>query len=85
MIYGWTKEEVDKLYLFDIHELCKQIYKLPSADLILFGMMKGDRKPIGQQVGSLGIPVKKGKVMRRPHGGTSGRTTSKTHSGLRKP
>lgn len=82
MTYGWTKDEIDKLFLYEIKGLCEAIHELPPVDMVVFAMIKGDKKPIGHQIGSLGIPVKHGKVMRRPHGGSSGRIRGKANSRL---
>lgn len=66
MTYGWTIQNINEITLPEILALLNQIKEMPPADIILQSILKSQApKPLDQQIGKMGVPVRKGKVKRR--------------------
>lgn len=65
LTYGWTIETIDGLTWPTIRALMRRIEANPPIDLIAGALLKAKQpKPLAEQAGAAGLPVKKGKVRR---------------------
>jgi len=66
MSYGWTIDYIDSLTWPTIKGLMERINEHPPVDFVVMAWLKGKApKSIGEQIGGMGIPIRKGKVKRR--------------------
>jgi len=65
MTYGWTIEYIDGLTWPNIKKMLRQIAERPPAGIILSEVFKKRTEPTSSQIGGIGLPFKKGKILRR--------------------
>jgi hypothetical protein len=66
MAYGWRPKDVDELTWPELARLLEKIKLMPPANFVAAAWVNGQKpKPLAEQIGSLGLPSKKGKVRKR--------------------
>lgn len=65
MTYGWSIEYINQLTWPMISKLFERIKDHPPADLILSEVFRQKNVPIESQIAQIGVPIKKGKVLRK--------------------
>ncbi len=66
MTYGWTIDYINELTWPMISKLFRRIKENPPVDIVVAAMLKTqNQKPSMDQLGGFGVPMRKGKVLRR--------------------
>jgi hypothetical protein len=67
MAYGWRPRDVDELTWPELSRLLNKMKVMPPANFVAAAWINAQKpKPLSEQIGSLGLPSKKGRV--RKHG-----------------